>query len=147
MASLNQIINPTHLAPAGPFSHSLIIPAGHNIIFTAGQIGTIDRDGTIPDSYEEQVEAAISNLRDVLAASGARPSDIVKLTYFIADYDVNRRLVHINALQKLLAGHKPATSLVGVPRLANPKIKFEIEAVAAVKPEAPSALKISSKLA
>ena len=80
MATHNQIINPTHLAPAGPFSHALIIPAGHNIIFTAGQIGTIDREGTIPDSYEEQVEAAISNLHDVLAASEAKPSDIVKLT-------------------------------------------------------------------
>lgn len=86
MASQNKIVNPAHLAPAGPFSHALTIPAGHNIIFTAGQIGTIDKEGTLPNSYEEQVQVAISNLRDVLAASGAQPRDIVKLTYFIADY-------------------------------------------------------------
>ena len=51
------------------------------------------------------------------------------------------------ALQKFLSGHKPATSLVGVPRLANPKIKFEIEAVAAVMGGTTPGLKISSKLA
>jgi monoamine oxidase len=86
MAPQNNIVNPAHLAPAGPFSHALIVPAGHNIIFTAGQIGTVDREGNIPESYEEQVEAAIKNLNDVLSKSGAGPSDIVKLTYFIADY-------------------------------------------------------------
>lgn len=86
MSCQTRLINPKHLAPAGPFSHALFIPAGHHIVFTAGQIGTIDQQGTIPDSYEEQVQAAINNLGDVLAASGAKPKDIVKLTYFIADY-------------------------------------------------------------
>ena len=43
-------------------------------------------------------------------------------------------MVHINALTKFLDGHRPATALIGVAKLGNPKLKFEIEAVAAVKP-------------
>ncbi len=80
------LFNPSHLAPAGPFSHAAVIPPAYATIFTAGQIGTIDSQGTIAESYEEQVEAAITNLGSVLAASGAEAKDIVKLTYYIVGY-------------------------------------------------------------
>ncbi|KIW61876.1 hypothetical protein PV05_01947 [Exophiala xenobiotica] len=128
-----RLLNPPSVAPSGPFSHGLVIPAGHDIIVTAGQIGTIDPQGTIPDSYEEQVVAAINNLKDVLAEAGATPKDIVKLTYYIVDYDISIRPVHINALLNFLDGHQPGTALIGVAKLGNPKLKFEIEAIAALK--------------
>jgi enamine deaminase RidA (YjgF/YER057c/UK114 family) len=85
MPSFN-LLNPSAVAPSGPFSHGLLIPAGHDIIITAGQIGTSDPEGTIPDSYEAQVDAAVKNLGLVLAEAGAGPSDIIKLTYYIVDY-------------------------------------------------------------
>lgn len=66
------------MAPSGPFSHGARIPAGHDLIFTAGQIGTIDDKGTIAESYEAQVFAAISNLGHVIKDAGASVSDIVK---------------------------------------------------------------------
>ncbi|KAJ9503787.1 hypothetical protein H2202_000926 [Exophiala xenobiotica] len=122
-----RLLNPSSVAPSGPFSHGLVIPAGHDIIVTAGQIGTTDSQGTIPDSYEEQVVAAVKNLKDVLAEAGAAPKDIIKLTYYIVDY------VHINALLTFLDGHRPGTALIGVAKLGNPKLKFEIEAIAALK--------------
>jgi len=80
------LLNPPSVAPSGPFSHGLVIPFGYNIIYTAGQIGTSDPQGTIPESYEEQVENSIKNLGDVLQAGGATPKDIIKLTYYIVDY-------------------------------------------------------------
>ncbi|KUL88902.1 hypothetical protein ZTR_03424 [Talaromyces verruculosus] len=134
MTATNTIINPTCLAPAGPFSHGIVVPAGQEIVYTAGQIGTIDAKGTIARTYEDQVIAAIRNLHVVLKEAGGTPKDIVKLTYYIVDYDVCNRMIHINALQKFLDGHKPVTTLVGVTKLANPALKFEIEAVAVIKP-------------
>lgn len=80
------LVNPSAVAPSGPFSHGLIVPAGHNIIYTAGQIGTSDAKGTIPESYEEQVECAVRNLGLVLKEAGATPKDIIKLTYYNVDY-------------------------------------------------------------
>ena len=85
-ASSIRVLDPPSVAPSGPFSHGLIIPAGYNIIYTAGQIGSSDPEGTIPESYEEQVENSIKNLGDVLKAAGATPKDIIKLTYYIVDY-------------------------------------------------------------
>jgi enamine deaminase RidA (YjgF/YER057c/UK114 family) len=41
--------------------------------------------------------------------------------------------VHINALLNFLDGHRPGTALIGVAKLGNPKLKFEIEAIAALK--------------
>jgi enamine deaminase RidA (YjgF/YER057c/UK114 family) len=92
-----RLLNPSSVAPSGPFSHGLVIPAGHDIIITAGQIGTSDPRGTIPDSYEEQVVAAVKNLKDVLAEAGAAPKDIIKLTYYIVDYGGCQRVPNDNA--------------------------------------------------
>lgn len=92
--TVENIINPPQLAPSGPFSHGVIIPPGHSILFTAGQIGTTDRDGTIPEDYEQQVQAAIQNLGIVLKEAGATPQDIVKLTYYIVDYGQSGRCLH-----------------------------------------------------
>lgn len=86
MSDALALLNPSSVAPSGPFSHGLVIPAGHDIIVTAGQIGTIGSDGVISESYEEQVSAAVKNLGDVLAEAGATPKDIIKLTYYIVDY-------------------------------------------------------------
>ncbi|RFU81665.1 hypothetical protein TARUN_553 [Trichoderma arundinaceum] len=89
--SIERIVNPPDLAPSGPFSHGVIISSGHSILYTAGQIGTIDRNGTVPESYEQQVQAAIQNLDNVLREAGASSRDIVKLTYYIVDYAKTRR--------------------------------------------------------
>jgi enamine deaminase RidA (YjgF/YER057c/UK114 family) len=86
MTTTNTIINPTCLAPAGPFSHGIVVPAGQEIVYTAGQIGSIDAKGTIARTYEDQVIAAIRNLHVVLKEAGGTPKDIVKLTYYIVDY-------------------------------------------------------------
>lgn len=61
--------------------------------------------------------------------------DILKLTYYIVDYDhTNTR--HRPALLKFLDGHRPGSTLIPVPKLAGPEIIFEIEAIAAI-PQAP----------
>jgi enamine deaminase RidA (YjgF/YER057c/UK114 family) len=89
-------INPASVAPT-IFSHGFIIPAGYDILTTAGQIGTIGPQGTIPSSYEEQVEVSIQNLGAVLAEAGATPRDIVKLTYYIVDYGTTNRPSNLNS--------------------------------------------------
>ncbi len=101
MAPLTELalLNPSAVAPSGPFSHGLIIPAGHNIIYTAGQIGTSDPQGTVPESYEEQVACAVKNLGLVLAEAGASPKDIVKLTYYIVDYGKRLQVLYFHLFQ------------------------------------------------
>ncbi len=67
-------------APMGGYSHGVEVPAGTRLLFVSGQIPERP-DGTVPDGFEAQCEAAWRNVLAVLAAAGdARPA----LTVMIA---------------------------------------------------------------
>ncbi|TVY38214.1 Amine oxidase [flavin-containing] A [Lachnellula occidentalis] len=100
-------------------------------IYTAGQVGR-DKNGVVPENYEEEVELAFQNPSDALLAAGATAADIVKVTYYIVNYSPENRY-HAQVLLKFMNGHRPPSTLVPVPALAVPEYHFEIEAVAAVR--------------
>nr|XP_001396062.2 flavin-containing amine oxidase [Aspergillus niger CBS 513.88] len=112
-----------------------VVSSASKYLHVSGQPGTIE--GTAPADYNSQIHLALVNLHRVLAATGATPRDVVKLTLYIVDYDPNNRL-HTRPLQTWLAGHKPAITLVPVPQLAVPDWKFEIEATVAVPDSIPT---------
>lgn len=101
-----------------------------NIITTAGQIGITPSGTTVQDPVE-QIREAFMNLGRCLEAAGAKVEDIMKLTYYIVDYD------HTDPKQRgpsleFLGSHRPPITLVPVTKLALPGIVFEVEAIAAV---------------
>lgn len=135
-SSTVQTIDPHRLFDSRPtFSHVATSTGNSRIVITAGQVGA-DSNGVVPKSLDEQIALAFENLHRCLEAAGANVTDIIKLTYYIVNYDhKNRR--HTPHLIKFLNGHRPATTLVTVPALAIPEYLFEIEATAAV-PQAPT---------
>ncbi|CAK7231359.1 hypothetical protein SBRCBS47491_007904 [Sporothrix bragantina] len=117
------------------FSHVASVLGGPSrIVMTAGQVG-VDENGQAPADIKDQYTLAFKNLTRCLEATGATVTDIVKLVYYIVDYDPNNRL-HVEPLVQFLQGHRPATTLVPVPCLARPSFKFEVEAYVAI-PQAP----------
>lgn len=60
-----------------------------------------------------------------MVVAGATSADIVKLTYWIVDYEPQKRY-HAQALLDFLKGHRPPATLVPVTQLARPEYKFEI---------------------
>ncbi|KAB8217742.1 hypothetical protein BDV33DRAFT_206102 [Aspergillus novoparasiticus] len=58
----------------------------------------------------------------------------VQAGFYVVDYDPAYR-AHAKHIETFLDGHRPATTLVSVPALASPDIKFEIEAYAALRQE------------
>ncbi|EXJ88506.1 hypothetical protein A1O1_05436 [Capronia coronata CBS 617.96] len=132
MAPSTLSIDPIGLMDSRPsFSH-VVTSLGDNvrIVFTAGQIGS-DAHGNIPVDPSDQVRLAIANLKRCIEAAGATVQNIQKLVYYIVDYDHTKRH-HFLPLKEFLNGHRPATSLVPVPKLVNPQVKFEIEAYLAI---------------
>lgn len=111
------------------YAPATVVPAGSQVIHVAGQPGTT-KDGTVPVDYESQIHLALLNLRKVLIVAGASVKDILKLTLFIVNYDPAHR-VHTRHVQKFLASHRPAITLVPVPQLAALNWLFEIDAVVA----------------
>ncbi|KAK5047011.1 hypothetical protein LTR84_006953 [Exophiala bonariae] len=125
-------IDPHGVWQSGPiFSHVATTTGPVRIVATSGQVG-VDRNGVIIKDPEEQIEQAFRNLHKVLEAAGATVPDVFKLVWYMVNYDHKNRLYR-KSLIKFLNGHRPATTAIGVPALAEPDFIFEIEAYAAVK--------------
>lgn len=112
------------------YSHIAMTTRPSRIIVFAGQVGA-DIDGNVSAVPEEQVRLAFSNLKKCLDAAGASVKDILKLTYYIVNYDHTNRY-HFGPLQEFLQGHRPPITSLPVVALARPEYLFEVEAVAAV---------------
>lgn len=131
MSSIIRLLNPPSLAKTKPtYSHISIVESHAKLVYTAGQIG-VDRTGKAAEGYEAQVKQALENLAVCLATAGAEVKDVVKLTFYIVNYDPQVR-PHSKLLEELLQGHRPPSTLVPVSMLGRPELLFEIEAVAAV---------------
>lgn len=127
--------DPHHTFDSRPiFSHVASSSGPSRIVATAGQVGA-DHNRNVPADPDLQIALAFKNLSRCLEAAGATVTDVFKLVYYIVDYDPAKRR-HSKHLKAWLSGHRPATTLVPVPALADPEFKFEIEAYAAVRQEA-----------
>jgi enamine deaminase RidA (YjgF/YER057c/UK114 family) len=79
---------------------------------------------------EAQLQLSLDNLEAVLAEAGMSLANLVRLNVFTTDVD--RLLQHYGALAGRLgaAGVAPASTLLGVARLALPPLLVELEATA-----------------
>ncbi|RSL69870.1 hypothetical protein CEP53_002036 [Fusarium sp. AF-6] len=100
------------------------------VVHIAGQPGNT-KDGHVPADYESQIHLALLNLRKLIIAAGASIKDIAKLNVFIVDYDASNRL-HTRHIQRFFGGHRPAMTLVPVPKLAVSSWLVEIDAIVAL---------------
>lgn len=130
-----RLIAPYDVRESPFYTHVSQATANSNIVLTAGQIG-IHSDGTVPSDPDEQYQLAVDNLARCLEAAGARIEDILKLTYYIVNYDPKNPRQR-RPVMKFLGTHRPPTTLVPVPALAMPELLFEVEATLAI-PQNPS---------
>ncbi|KAL2842696.1 hypothetical protein BJY01DRAFT_264435 [Aspergillus pseudoustus] len=106
------------------------------VLHISGQPGNT-KDAHVPSDYESQIHLCLFNLRKLIIAAGADIKDIAKLNVYIVDYDAKNRK-HARPIQRFFGKHRPAQTLVPVPKLAVPEWLIEIDAVVAL-PDQPSA--------
>ncbi len=121
--------NPDGVAPPTGYSHAVLVTGEPRRLLLSGQVGKAP-DGTIPEGGEDQITLALANIRTLLAAHGMLPSNIVKTTIFITDRSLLGALR--SARDAFFEGHAPASTLLIVMGLADPKfvVEIEVEAVA-----------------
>ena len=120
-------IDPHRLADSRPLFANVTTSTGPGrFVTTAGQVGA-DENGNVPDDPDEQIKLAFENLGRCIIAAGASVTDILKLVYYIVNYDSNQRR-HAKHMTAFLKGHRPATTLVPVSKLGRPDFVFEVEA-------------------
>jgi enamine deaminase RidA (YjgF/YER057c/UK114 family) len=120
--------NPPAVRAPNGYSHGIVVQGAQRRLVVSGQVG-MAVDGAIPDSGEAQIAQAFANLRAVLEANGMGPADVVKTTVFLTD----RELIgaYRSARTAFFAEHAPASTLLFISGLADPRFKVEIEAEAA----------------
>lgn len=117
--------------PKSIWAHATSSKGLGRIVCTAGQIGA-DENYVVPPNIDDEIALAFTNLRRCLDATGASVTDVLKLVYYIVDYDPDNR-PHSKHLAKFLDGHRPTTTLIPVAKLARPDYHFEIEATASIE--------------
>ena len=118
-----------HLIPGQlkPVSHYCHVVRADRHVWVSGSVGMKD-DGTVPESTVEQFRIAMSSIDTCLKQAGAQPRHVVKVTIFMTN--ISERPL-INPLRIDYFGeHRPASTLVEVSALVDPRLKVEIEAVA-----------------
>lgn len=121
--------NPPGIAsPAALYVHGMEVAPGARWLYVSGQVGTRP-DGSVPADAGEQAEIVWGNLVAILASAGMDVHDIVKITSYVVAPD---HLAPLRAVrERVLAGHKPASTLLVVAALARPELLVEVEAYAA----------------
>jgi len=112
------------------FSQAVEISGPSRVLYCSGQTG-VDENGNPPTGgMAEQVQTALANLQAVLAGAGMSTADIVKVTIYATDID--ELFAAYGSFGEVFGANLPASTVIGVTRLAFPELKVEIEATAAV---------------
>ena len=136
-------MNKQRLQPAGwaePKGYANGVAVSGRQVFVAGQIGWNASCQFDSDDLVDQVRQALANVVAVLAAAGAQPAHIVRMTWYVVDKrDYLARAKEIGrAYRELIGDYDVAMSAVQVAALIEDRAKVEIE-VTAVLPPSPGA--------
>jgi len=126
------IVEPPGWAPARGYANG--VSAQGRLVFVAGQIGWNAAQRFESDDFVAQAAQALANVAAVLAAAGARPEHVVRLTWYVVDK--REYLASLSALaapyRAVMGRHYPAMTAVEVRALIEDRARVEIEATAVV---------------
>jgi enamine deaminase RidA (YjgF/YER057c/UK114 family) len=125
-----QRLNPEGLPRPEAYSQ-LVVGSGLRTVFIAGQValnaaGEVVAEGDLAG----QARQVYANIGAALAAAGASPADVAKLTTYVVGYTPEHLPAVREAREAVFGSSLPASTLVGVQALARPEFLIEVEAVA-----------------
>jgi len=127
--STPELFNPASVvSPLGHYSHGGFVKAGSDLLFLAGQVG-VKPDGTTPTTLAEQAEEVFANIIRVLKAKDMTVANLAKINIYVVS---GQPIGEVRAARtRHLGDHRPASTFIYVPQLADPKYLIEIEGIAA----------------
>jgi enamine deaminase RidA (YjgF/YER057c/UK114 family) len=127
-----QCINPKDLPIPQTYSQ-VVVATGSKLVFISGQEPE-DLDGKLVGRGDlaTQARQVFANLGRALAAAGAAPSQVTRITIYVVNYDRDECLPSIEEARVGLFGdHKPADVVLGVASLS-PDYLIEVDAFAVI---------------
>lgn len=114
--------------PSAPYAH--VVRAG-NLVFMSGAVGKRPDGTVVKGDVEVQFRQALDNTRAALAAVGARPEDVVRVTLYLINMADKARLDRMR--EEFFGPEWPAAAAIGVTALASPDYLVEMDAIAVVE--------------
>lgn len=131
MSGLRAINPPGWARPKG---YSNAIVGRGTIVMVAGQIGWNAAQQFESDDFVAQLRQALANTVAVLAAAGAKPEHVARMTWYVTDRQrYLARIAEVGAAWRDIMGRSfPAMTLVEVSGLVEDRALIEIESTAIV---------------
>jgi enamine deaminase RidA (YjgF/YER057c/UK114 family) len=125
-----KIVNPPAWKRPSGYSNGVV---ENGFLFLSGQVGW-NEVGEFSPNFVEQVKQTLKNICAVIEAAGAKPEQIVRLTWYVTNRQIYKaQLAEIGAAYREIIGrHFPTMSVVEVSGLVEDKAKVEIEATIAL---------------
>jgi reactive intermediate/imine deaminase len=122
--------NPAGLSTPTGYSH-VVSTRGGRTIYIAGQVA-LDAQGRVVGTGDlaAQTRQVFANLEIALKAAGATFESVVKTNYYLRDASQIATVREVRS--KYFTKELPASTLVEVPRLAQPDFLIEVEVIAVV---------------
>ena len=129
---MQEILQPSDWARPKGYSNGIAVEGSGKTVFVAGQLGANAQGQIESDSFGAQVGQAFRNVVRVVQEAGGRPSDIVRMTWFITDKAAYKAegAAMASAYKETIGRHFPAITVIFVSGLVDDRAKVEIEATA-----------------
>jgi enamine deaminase RidA (YjgF/YER057c/UK114 family) len=131
MSATRTSVNPWPWSLDYGFDQAKLVQGANRVLVLSGQAAAA-ADGSPQHAGDlaAQVSLALDNIETVLAEAGMTLGDVVRITVFTTDVDAMMGAWGDLTERFAAAGVRPASTLVGVTRLAFPQMLVEIEATA-----------------
>jgi enamine deaminase RidA (YjgF/YER057c/UK114 family) len=127
-----QLVRADRLYGGVPYAYATVGAPGA-LVFTAGAC-PLDEAGAVVGEGDVALQAArvMGNLTEALAASGAKLTDVLKTTVYVASSDRSGLVAAWEVVRAAFGEHDAPSTLLGVTTLGYPGQLVEVEAVAMV---------------
>ena len=114
--------------------HHIVTAEGGKHVWLAGQVAYDEHRNLIGgDDVQLQTRAALANIGHRLAAAGAGPEHVVRITTYVVGYEPAHLAGIMEELNTFFGPENlPTNTLIGVSCLALPELLVEIEPVAVI---------------
>jgi enamine deaminase RidA (YjgF/YER057c/UK114 family) len=127
-----QLIRADRMYGGVPYAYATIAVPGA-LVFTAGAC-PLDKNGEVTGGSDVRLQAGhvMDNLTEALAVAGAKLTDVLKTTVYVAAGDRSDLVAAWEVVRAAFGAHDAPSTLLGVTMLGYPGQLVEVEAVAMV---------------
>jgi len=110
-------------------SQAMIVERGR-LMFLSGHV-PFGKDGIAKGDFEAQLNQVFANMKATLEVAGTDFSALVRVTFYVRDYDGSKLEVVRNVRDRWInTANPPASALIGVAALFHRDVMVEVDAVA-----------------